>query len=201
MQSNRKVAFNNFSFLSFFFKPAIFGTEKPGKTKLGCWWWHHTAPSFVSQDVKSADFMPGLGGWILCCTQRWLREELHPKPCTEFHRNSASWLPMHQASNTPLLTLSSLAKWNVPEASDWSCLILIYICSVGRFTSLKPSIIQGVPATAVKTTFCLAPKWSPSETLPINRCITATTTQRTICQNFLKWFFWLAFPTFLRHQL
>lgn len=53
----------------------------------------------------------------------------------------------------------SLVKWNVPEAADWShsCLIFISTCSVGRFTSLTQSTTQGVPATTINTTFCLAP--------------------------------------------
>lgn len=57
--------------------------------------------------------MPSLGCvQILCCAQRWVREELHPKACIEFHRNSDSWPPMDEASNTPLLPEPSAAEPN-----------------------------------------------------------------------------------------
>lgn len=156
MQSNRKVAFNNFSFPSFFLSVQFLELKNQVKQSWAAGG-DITQPQVLFHKMSKV--------LILCLACGGLDFMLHTEVAARGAASKAlqripqkfCFLASHASSikhPSPHWAQCSLAKWNVPEASDWSCLILTYICPVGRFTSLRQSIIQAAP---VKITFCLAP--------------------------------------------
>lgn len=167
MQSNRKVAFNNFS-LSFFFS-MHFWNWKTKYNKAVLLVVTPQTPTFVScplfyRIVKSAYFMSSLGFLqiFLLCIEVGAREatwkdlyRIPQKSCFLTSHGSSIEHPL------PIEPSGVEQKYrNVPEAltadwnynsfrSDFLCLIFICICSVGRHSSYTQSVLLSVPSTSI----------------------------------------------------
>lgn len=155
------MAFNNLSFSSLFISVQFLDLKKQVKQSCAAGG-DITLPKlcftpFVFTGVKNCSFYAWLGvpADFMLCTEVGEREA----SSQGLYRIPQKFWFLASHGSSIKHSCPPWAKWNAPETPDWShsCLIFMDICSVGRFTPLTQSIIQGVCSSYYNQHHILAP--------------------------------------------